>query len=132
VSIEIFLVGFAVAIALYAAFALILVAVGRRTDARALARFIPDCLVLFKRLLADPRVPRYRKALLVLLLGYLAFPIDLIPDFIPVVGQLDDVIISAVVLRIVLRGGGPALFDQHWPGSPEGGALIRRMAFGTR
>jgi Protein of unknown function (DUF1232) len=68
----------------------LLVAAGRRRDARALARFIPDCLVLFRRLLVDERVPRRRKVVLVALVGYLASPFDLIPDFIPVAGQLDD------------------------------------------
>ena len=70
-----------------------LIVMGRRNDARALAGFIPDCLILMKRLIADPRVPRRRKLLLVGLVGYLALPFDLIPDFIPVAGQLDDVIV---------------------------------------
>ena len=61
-------------------------------DAVALARFIPDCIVLFKRLLGDQRVSGWRKAAIVLLIGYLAMPIDLVPDFIPVAGQLDDVL----------------------------------------
>lgn len=69
---------------------------GRRQDARALAGFIPDCIVLFRRLLADKRLPRRSKLLLVALIGYLAMPIDLIPDFIPIAGQLDDAIIVAL------------------------------------
>lgn len=84
---------------LYALFVLVLVAVGRRSEARALAGFIPDCLVLFRRLLGDDRVPRSRKLALVLLLGYLASPIDLIPHFIPIAGQLDDAILAVLVLR---------------------------------
>lgn len=119
-------------LALYAIFVLVLLALGRRSGARALAGFIPDCLVLFRRLLADERVPRSRKLALVLLVGYLALPIDLIPDFIPVAGQLDDVILVALVLRLVLRGGGPALLDEHWPGPPEGVGLVRRLAFGPQ
>ncbi len=66
-----------------------------------MARFIPDCLVLFRRLLADGRVPRVRKLALVLMLGYLVLPIDLIPDFIPVAGQLDDAILVALTLQFV-------------------------------
>lgn len=61
-----------------------LIAAGRRTDARALAGFIPDCLVLLQRLLADPRVPRRRKLLPLFRIGYLVLPFDLVPDFIPI------------------------------------------------
>ena len=128
-STDLILICFLVLVALYAAFALALFAFGRRSDARALAGFVPDCLILFKRLLADSRVPPTRKPALALLVGYLALPFDLIPDFIPVAGQLDDAILVALVLRLVLRGG-PALLDEHWPGPPQGGALIRRLTFG--
>lgn len=119
-------------LALYAAFVLVLVAVGRRSEARLLAGFIPDCLVLFRRLLADERAPRSRKLALLLMLGYLALPIDLVPDFIPVAGQLDDAILAALVLRFVLRAGGPGLIDEHWPGPPAGARLIKRLAFGSQ
>ncbi len=115
-------------VALYAAFVLGLFLVGRRSDARALAGFIPDCLVLFKRLLADGRVSPARKLALAVLVAYLAFPIDLIPDFIPVAGQLDDAILVALILGVVLRGGGPSLLEEHWPGPPQGALLIRRLA----
>jgi uncharacterized membrane protein YkvA (DUF1232 family) len=103
-------------VVVYGAFVAFLYLAGRGSDARAAAQFIPDLLVLFRRLLADPRVPRWRKALIVALVAYLASPIDLVPDFIPVAGQLDDVVISALVLRIVLRGGGEELIREHWPG----------------
>lgn len=109
---------------------LALVAVGRKSDARALARFIPDCLVLFRRLLGDQRVPRRRKLVLVALLGYLALPFDLIPDFVPVAGQLDDALVVALALRFVLRGGGRALLREHWPGPEESLDLLERFAFG--
>jgi uncharacterized membrane protein YkvA (DUF1232 family) len=98
---------------------------GRGSEARALARFIPDCLVLFRRLLADPRVPRRKKLALVLALGYLALPFDLVPDFIPVAGQLDDVIVVALVLRSVLEE--PELLAEHWPGPPESLAVLMRV-----
>lgn len=94
-----------------------------------MVRFIPDCLVLFRRLLVDDRVPRVRKLSLVLMLGYLVLPIDLIPDFIPVAGQLDDAILVALTLRFVLRSSGPELLDEHWPGPPEGLEVIRRLAW---
>jgi uncharacterized membrane protein YkvA (DUF1232 family) len=115
---------------IYIAFVLALVVMGRRSEARALAGFIPDCIVLFRRLLADDRVSRGRKAAIVLLIAYLAMPIDLVPDFIPVAGQLDDAIIVALVLRTVLRGGGPALLQEHWPGPPSSLAVVQRLAYG--
>ena len=102
---------------------------GRGSDARALARFIPDCLILFRRLLADERVPRSRKVALLALLGYLALPFDLVPDFIPVAGQLDDALAVALVLRCVLRSASPQLLAEHWPGPPESLAVMTRLTF---
>jgi uncharacterized membrane protein YkvA (DUF1232 family) len=124
------LVGAAAVVILYVAAVVALIALGRREDARALAGFIPDCIVLMRRLLADPRVPRRRKFLVVMLVGYLALPFDLIPDFIPVAGQLDDAIIVAWVLRRVLRGGNRALLAEHWPGPERSLAVVSRIAFG--
>jgi uncharacterized membrane protein YkvA (DUF1232 family) len=112
----------------WAAAVALLVVSGRRSDARTLARFVPDCLVLLRRLLADERVPRRRKLVLVGLAGYLALPIDLVPDFIPVAGHLDDAIVAALALRYVLRSSGPALVSEHWPGPPESLAVLNRLA----
>ena len=84
---------------LYGLLALALVLAGRRTDARALAGFVPDCAVLFARLIRDPTVSRWRKLVLIPLAAYLAMPFDLIPDFIPVAGQLDDALVVAFALR---------------------------------
>jgi uncharacterized membrane protein YkvA (DUF1232 family) len=122
------LTGMAIAAALYAAAVLTLVVLGRRTDARALAGCIPDCLVLVRRLLRDPRVPRRRKLALGLLAGYLVLPFDLVPDFIPVAGQIDDAILVALVLRYVLRGGGEPLLRELWPGPERSLALVSRAA----
>jgi uncharacterized membrane protein YkvA (DUF1232 family) len=94
-----------------------------------LAGFIPDCIALVRRLLSDPRVPR-RKLLLFLLVGYLAMPFDLVPDFIPVAGQLDDAILVALVLRAILRAGGEELLREHWPGPEQSRLLVQRLAFG--
>ena len=116
------------ALALYLGFVLALVAAGRREDARALAGFVPDCAVLFARLIRDHRVPRRSKVLLGLLVAYLAMPIDLVPDFVPIAGQLDDAILVALVLRRVLRVGGPALVKEHWPGPQASLALVMRLA----
>ena len=118
----------AVVLALYAGGVLLLVALGRRSDARALAGFIPDCLVLLRRLVSDPRIPRRRKVVLVLLIAYLATPVDLVPDFIPVAGQLDDALAVALVLRLVLRAAGPELIAEHWPGPPESLRAMLRLA----
>lgn len=124
------LVSIAVTLGIYAALVCWLFLAGRNGEARALARFIPDCLIFFRRLLGDDRVRRSRKLALVCLLGYLALPVDVIPDFIPVAGQLDDAILVAVVLRFVLRGGGREMLDEHWPGPPESGRLMGKLAFG--
>ena len=105
-----------------------LLALGRPSQARALAGFIPDCLVLLRRLIADQRVPRRRKVALVLLAGYLALPIDLVPDFVPVLGQLDDVLVAALALRYALGGAGEALLREHWPGPEESLTLVLRVA----
>jgi uncharacterized membrane protein YkvA (DUF1232 family) len=118
-----------VALLVYATVVLVLVALGRGADARALARFVPDCVVLFKRLLVDPRVEWWRKALLVVVIIYLASPIDLIPDFIPVAGQLDDAILVVIALRVLLRGSGPRLLAEHWPGPRQSLLVILRFAY---
>lgn len=116
------------AVALYALAVLALVLAGRRSDARALAGFLPDCVVLLRRLLADPRVPRRHKLALGALVAYRAMPIDLVPDFIPVAGQLDDAILLMLVLRRVLRGSGDALLREHWPGPERSLAVVLRLA----
>jgi uncharacterized membrane protein YkvA (DUF1232 family) len=105
-----------------------LVVVGRRDDARALATFVPDCIVLVSRLLGDSRVSRRRKLLLVGVVGYLALPFDLVPDFIPVAGQLDDVLVVAFVLRHFLRSGGEPLVREHWPGPDRSLQIVLRVA----
>ena len=116
---------------LYAAVVVALIVGGRRQDARALAGLIPDCIVLSRRLLADDRIPRRRKLLLAALIAYLAMPIDIVPDFVPVAGQLDDAIIVALALRSILRASGPQLLREHWPGPQSSLNAINRLAYGS-
>lgn len=105
-----------------------LLVLGRGADARELAAFIPDCVVLFKRLLGDGRVPRRAKVALALLLLYLVTPFDLVPDFIPVAGQLDDAILVAAVLAYVARNTGRDLIEELWPGSERGLRVVLALA----
>jgi uncharacterized membrane protein YkvA (DUF1232 family) len=107
----------------YVVVVLALMVAGRGAEARALARFVPDCAVLAGRLLRDPRVARRHKLMLALLVAYLASPIDLVPDVIPVAGQLDDAILVWLALRAIRRSeGGAQLVRGHWPG--RGGAPV--------
>jgi uncharacterized membrane protein YkvA (DUF1232 family) len=114
----------------YGGLLLVLIAAGRRGRARDVARFIPDCIVLVRRLLGDPRVPRRHKLLLGLVVGYLALPFDLVPDFIPVAGQVDDALVVVLALRAVLRGSGRGLVSAHWPGPERSLAFVLRFAGG--
>ena len=121
-----------VAVLVYAVFVAVLVVAGRREGARAAAAFVPDCLVLCKRLLADPSVPRRKKLVLAALVPYLLMPFDLVPDFIPVAGYLDDAVIVALVLRYVLRGSGHDLIAAHWPGPQTSLDLVLRFVGQSR
>ncbi len=127
-AIEWVLIGLAATLVLYLGFVGALVVAGRHGSARAVAGFVPDCIVLFRRLLADARVPRSRKLVLWALIAYLALPIDVVPDFIPVAGQLDDVVIVVLALRLVLRSGRDVV-TELWPGPPASLALILRLTY---
>jgi uncharacterized membrane protein YkvA (DUF1232 family) len=105
-----------------------LIAAGRREDARALAGFIPDCAVLVSRLARDKRISRPRRAALFIALGYLALPIDLVPDFLPGIGQLDDAVVLGLALRLVVRGGGSEMVHEAWPGPEASLVLVLRAA----
>jgi uncharacterized membrane protein YkvA (DUF1232 family) len=113
---------------LYGLLVLALVLAGRRTDARALAGFVPDCAVLFARLIRDPAVSRWRKLVLIPLAAYLALPFDLIPDFIPVAGQLDDALVVAFALRLITSGADASVIRRSWPGPENSLELVLRLA----
>jgi uncharacterized membrane protein YkvA (DUF1232 family) len=107
---------------------LLLLALGRRADARELAVFVPDCVVLFRRLLGDRRVPRRATAALACAVVYVAMPFNLVPDFIPVAGQLDDAILVAAVIAYVVSAAGRDVVEELWPGSERGLRVVLALA----
>ncbi len=122
------ILGVAIIALVYALFIAWLAVSGRRESMRAVAGLVPDFIVLFRRLLGDRRVPRRSKLLLLAVIPYLAMPFDLVPDFVPVAGYLDDAVIVAFVLRWVLRGTGPDLIREHWPGPESSLGMVLRLA----
>ena len=122
------LIALAIALAVWLVTILVLVLAGRRSAARELATLIPNLVVLFKGLLRDPAVPRSSKVLLGLAVLWLLSPIDLVPEFVPVAGPLDDAIVAALVLRHVLRRTDPEVLRRHWRGDQ---VVLDRLA-GTR
>lgn len=105
----------------------LLVARPRGGALREAMRILPDVLRLVRRLAADPSLPRGVRVRLALLLGYLAFPLDPIPDFIPVLGYADDAIVATLVLRSVARQAGVDAVRAHWPGTDDGFAALVRV-----
>jgi uncharacterized membrane protein YkvA (DUF1232 family) len=90
-------------------------------------RVIPDVVRLGRRLIGDPAVPFPVKAVLVLLIVWLLSPIDLIPEFIPLLGPIDDAVVAVLVLRYVRRRIGAEELRSRWGGTPEGFALLSRI-----
>lgn len=91
-------------------------------------RLLPDLVRLLRRLAGDKSLSGGVRLRLWLLLAYLALPIDLVPDFIPVIGYADDAVIVALALRSVTRRAGPEALEKHWPGTPDGLTAVRRLA----
>jgi uncharacterized membrane protein YkvA (DUF1232 family) len=120
------------AAALLLAWMALIIVVSRSGRGRAglteAVRLLPDLLRLVSRLARDRSLPRGVRIRLWLLLGYLASPLDLIPDFVPVAGYVDDAILVAVVLRSVVRRAGAAPLERNWSGTPDGLAAVRRLA----
>lgn len=90
-------------------------------------RMLPDTVRLVRRLTTDPIVPVTARVLVWLLLGYLVLPIDLIPDFLPVIGYADDLILTALVLGYLVRRSGTEVLERQWPETPEGLTALRRL-----
>ena len=118
-------------VGLYLAFVVTLLVLGRRTEARALAGFVPDCIRMLRRLATHPETTRGQRLALLALVGYLALPIDLIPDFIPVAGVLDDAILVALALRWLIGSRGEAAIREAWPG-PESSLRVILGLVGRR
>lgn len=94
---------------------------------REALRLLPDVLRLIRRLAADRSMPRGVRIRLGLLLAYLACPVDLVPDFVPVLGYADDAIVVTAVLRSVVRRAGLDAVRRHWPGTDDGFAAVCRI-----
>jgi uncharacterized membrane protein YkvA (DUF1232 family) len=118
------LIGLGVVAVLYVVAVLALVLAGRKTAAREVAMLLPNLAVLFKGLIGDPRVPRGSKVLLVFGAVWIASPIDLIPEFIPFLGPLDDAVVAALILRRLVKTAGREVVEEHWRGDP---ATIARL-----
>lgn len=126
-SVPVAVVGGLVLLWAVAVAALWAVAPGQATLGAA-ARLVPDLVRLVRRLAADPTLPRGVRVRLWLLLGYLVSPIDLVPDFVPVLGWADDLVLVALVLRSVLRAAGPDAVTRHWPGTDDGLQAVLALA----
>jgi uncharacterized membrane protein YkvA (DUF1232 family) len=125
------LIGFVVMVAIYVVAIGALVLAGRRTAAREVATLLPHLLMLFKGLIGDPRVPRRSRTLLIFGAAWIASPIDLIPEFIPILGPLDDAVVAALILRHLLRTAGRDVVADHWRGDPKTLDKLLRLS-GTR
>ena len=91
---------------------------------RDLAAFIPDCLTTVRTLRRDPRVPRKAKIAVLIAGLWVASPIDLIPEFLPVIGPLDDIVVVALALRYAGRQVPRDVLLAAWPGDPQ---LLERL-----
>jgi len=118
------LLGVGIAVLIWVAVVLALALTGRRARARELAALVPNLLLLFRGLLRDPRVPRRAKLWLVFAVAWIASPIDLVPEFVPIAGPLDDAIVAALVLRHLLRSTPREVLLEHWRGEE---AMLGRL-----
>ena len=122
------LIALGVAIGVWVIAVVALLVAGRRTAASELATLLPNLILLFRGLVRDPRVPRGSKIWLGIAIAWFVSPIDLIPEFIPVLGPLDDAVVAALVLRHVLRRAGRGVVTEHWRGDPATLDTILRVA----
>jgi len=126
--VDVILVSLLAVVVLWLAALLLLWLTGRRTAVRELALLLPNLARLFHGLLRDERVPLSSKALVAVGLVWFASPIDLVPEFIPVIGPLDDAVVGALILRHVVRTAGRAVVIEHWYGDRRVLELLFRAA----
>jgi uncharacterized membrane protein YkvA (DUF1232 family) len=122
------LLALVVLVAIYVIAVLGLILAGRGVAARELVRLLPNLILLFKDLLKDERVPRGPKIVLAIGIVWLISPIDLLPEFLPVLGPLDDAVVAALVLRHLVHRAGGAIVREHWRGEPATLEMILRAA----
>ncbi|MGN8244529.1 YkvA family protein [Cellulomonas soli] len=126
------LVGLAVAVGVMVLTWALLTVLARRLPPgllRDLAGFVPACVTAVRRLRRDPRVPRSARVAVVLAGLWVASPIDLIPEFLPVIGPLDDVVVVAIALRYAARRVPREVLLEAWPGDPR--LLLRLLGEAT-
>jgi uncharacterized membrane protein YkvA (DUF1232 family) len=121
------LVALGISVAAWAAIVLILCAIGWR-KAREFASLLPNLLRLLRGLAREERIPRSTRLLLLVALAWIASPIDLIPEFIPILGPLDDIVVVTLVLRHLVRRAGPEIVAEHWHGDSAGLRAVLRLA----
>lgn len=107
---------------------LVMLWLGRKTMARELVTLLPNLVRLFRGLLRDPRVPRGSKLLLMVGAVWLVSPIDVIPEFLPGIGGIDDAVVAGLVLRHLVKRAGPEVVRVHWPGDPRTLRVLLRVA----
>jgi uncharacterized membrane protein YkvA (DUF1232 family) len=117
------LIAVGITLAVWVVSVLALILAGRKVEAKQLARLLPDLAALLRGLLRDPRVPPGSRVLLWIAIVWVVSPIDLLPEFLPVIGPLDDVIVVALVLRHLVKKAGPEVVRDHWRGDP---AMLER------
>jgi uncharacterized membrane protein YkvA (DUF1232 family) len=118
------LIALGIVVAVWVAAIVTLLLVGRRTAAKELATLLPNLILLFRGLIRDPRVPRASKIWLGFAIAWVVSPIDLVPEFIPVLGPLDDALLAALVVRRLVKRAGREVVAEAWPGDP---ATLDRM-----
>jgi uncharacterized membrane protein YkvA (DUF1232 family) len=91
------------------------------------ARLLPDVIRLLRDLARDKTLPRSVRWKLAVALVYNVQPINLIPDIVPLIGVVDNLVITAWALRSALKAAGPEAVARHWSGTPDGLALLYRL-----
>jgi uncharacterized membrane protein YkvA (DUF1232 family) len=123
------LVALGIAIAVWLVVVGALMLAGRAVEAKQVARLLPDLAALLRGLLHDPGVPRRSKVLVGLAMVWVVSPIDLLPEFLPIIGPLDDVIVVALVLRHLIKRAAPDVVREHWRGDT---AMLERALHALR